>query len=82
MSVAMPTTNDVKAAFGNVANANIEEIDANGLYAQVTVSDQQAGRFFQTLRTSNFDFDAKRLGDRLVAHVPVEEEKGLGELFG
>lgn len=77
----MTTTNDVKAAFSNVANANIDEVDADGLVAEVTVSDKQTGHFFKTLRTNGFDYNAKRLGNRLVAHIEVEEEEGLGDLF-
>jgi hypothetical protein len=80
--VDKPNTSEVRDAFSAVPNSNVEEIDADGTVAQITVSDKQAGNFFQTLRTSGFDFDAKRLGSRLVAHVEVEEEEGLGSLFG
>lgn len=78
---SMTSLSDVKTAFASVANANIDEIDADGPYAQVAVSDKQTGAFFKTLRTNDFDFDAKRLGDRLVAHIEIEEEEGLGQLF-
>jgi hypothetical protein len=78
----MPKTKDVKRAFRAVPNAHVNEVDSDGLYAQVTVSEKQAGRFFQTLRTNDFEFDAKRLGSNLVAHIEVEEPEGLGQLFG
>jgi len=77
----MVTTSDVESAFAQVANTHIEEVDADGLVAQITVSDKNAGNFFRTLRVNDFDFDAKRLGSRLVAHVDVEEEEGLDSLF-
>jgi len=82
-TIAMVTTESVRQAFGNVANANIDHIDADGLFAEVTVSDKQAGAFFKTLRENDYDFEAKRLGDRLVAHIEVDDEReGLGNLFG
>jgi hypothetical protein len=76
--------NDVTSAFSNVANTKITKVDADGLAAQVTVSDKQAGPFFKTLRVSEFESDAKRVGSRLTAFIPIEEEEkeGLGELFG
>jgi hypothetical protein len=76
------TISDVKDTFSAVANTHVEEVDADGLVAQVTVSDKQAGKFFKTLRESEFEFEAKRLGSRLIAHIDIEEEEGLGALFG
>jgi hypothetical protein len=77
------TISEVRAAFAQIPNAHVDEGDINGTYASVTVSEDQIGHFYRTVRQNGYDFEAKRLGDRLVAHVPVEEEdRGLGELFG
>jgi hypothetical protein len=78
--MSKPTISDVRSTFSSVPNSHVEEVDADGQVAQITVSDKQAGPFFETLRTADYEFDAKRLGSRLVAHVEVKE--GLGNLFG
>lgn len=77
----MTTLKEVKAAFSTVPNAQVSEADVHGRVAEVTVSGNLAGQLYRTLRTNDFEFESKRLGDRLVAHIEVEEEGGLGPLF-
>jgi hypothetical protein len=74
MSVAMTTLSEVKTAFEDVPNADISEADVHGRVAEVTVSGNLAGQMYQTLRTADFEWESKRLGKRMVAHIEVEEE--------
>jgi protein-L-isoaspartate O-methyltransferase len=79
----MTTLKEVKAAFRDVPNAEISEADVHGRVAEVTLSGNLAGQLYKTLRTNDFEFESKRLGNRMVAHIEVEEEDdGLAPLFG
>lgn len=74
---------EIESTFAQIPGANTRFLDLEGGYAEITVSEKQAGPLFRELRTNGFDFEAKRLGNRIVAHVPAEQEsEGLGKLFG
>jgi len=75
------TISDVRNSFASIPNVHVDEVDIDGHVANVSASDTYAGDFFKTLRVNGYDFQAKRLGGRLVAHVEIEEEEGLGSLL-
>lgn len=81
--MSQTTTSDVRKAFRTLNTVEFEDSDlANGV--RVAVHEKQAGRLFQTLRQNGWSDKAttRRLGDTLVAHIPAEQEEGLGQLFG
>lgn len=80
----MEDYNEIESEFANIPGANTRFLNLEGGYAEITVSEKQAGALFATLRRNGFDFESRRIGNRIVAHVPAEEEEeeGLGNLFG
>lgn len=77
----MTTTNDVRDALGHLRTVSTDSsVYDDGI--QVTVSDEEAGQFFKTVRVRGFNAETKRLGDSLVSRIEAEESGGLGDLFG
>lgn len=75
------TTDDVRDALGGLSSVEFETSDlANGI--RVSLSDDEAGLFFQQVRENGFEASTKRIGDTLVSHIEAEESKTLGDLFG
>lgn len=78
----MTTTDDVHDAFSGIDSAEFQDSDlANGI--RVSVSEDDAGAFFRTMRVEAFPESAttRRLGDSLVAHIPAERSTSLQSLF-
>ena len=80
---AMTTTiEDVRDALDNLSTVNFNE-DAFDDAMQVTLSESEAGQFYQAVRVEGLEAQTKRLGDSLVSRIEAEEEsEGLGNLFG
>lgn len=78
----MTTTDEVHDAFSGIDSAEFQDSDlANGI--RVTVSEDDAGAFFRTMRVEGFQETGttRRLGDTLVAHIPAERSTSLKSLF-
>ncbi|AGM11575.1 hypothetical protein M199_gp091 [Halogranum tailed virus 1] len=78
----MVTTDEVHKAFSGIDSAEFQDSDlANGI--RVTVSEEDAGSFFRTMRVNGYQETAttRRLGDTLVAHIPAERSTSLASLF-
>ena len=76
---------EVKDALSHISTVNFDELVYEG-GLQVTLSEDDAGLFFQQVRERGFNAETKRLGNSLVSRIDAEEEEeeeeGLGELFG
>ncbi len=76
------TTKDVRDALkANLNSVETENTDLGG-GVRASVSESDVGAFYGLMRREGFDFDSKRIGGTLVAHIYAEEEEGLGQLFG
>lgn len=82
MSNDTPTTGDVRSTL----NANLNSVEVTdstlGGGVQATVSEQEIGQFYRTMRQNDYEFSSRRLGDTLVAQIEAEEQSGLGGLLG
>lgn len=76
------TTKEVTRTLkSNLDTVETQDTDL-GSGVRATVSESEAGDFFRTLRIEGYDFNSRRLGDTIVAHIEAEEQSSLATLFG
>jgi hypothetical protein len=78
----MVKATEVRDAFSTVPDSNININSVEGDNVMVTVSENQAGNFFRTLRINDFDFTSRRVDNTVVARIEVEELSNMEKLFG
>jgi len=75
---------DVREALAN--NCNSAELEDSELVdgVRASVAGVEAGKLYGALRSldlSDDDYESRRIGDTIVAHIPAEREQGLSQLF-
>jgi hypothetical protein len=76
----LTTTDVLDALDSNLDTAEVNRSDlANGV--RVAVDAAEAGLFYKSLRELDADFNSRRVGDSIVAHIEAEEGDLLRELF-
>jgi hypothetical protein len=78
----MVKATEVRDAFSKVPDSNIDVNSVGGDNVMVTVSENQAGSFFRTLRINDFDFTSRRVENTVVARIEVEELSTMEKFFG
>lgn len=76
---------DVRSIVTNHCNSAEAEDSELVDGVRVAVHSNDVGNFFAALRemgVESDDWQSKRLGDTLVAHIPAEREDGLARLLG